>query len=45
MNHDTADTAPLVLLHGLTFDRAHWDPTLAELARLDPNRRALALDR
>lgn len=31
---------PLVLLHGLTFDRRQWGPLLHEL----PGRRALALD-
>ena len=36
--------APLVLLHGLTFDRSLWRPALAELRRIDPGRRALALD-
>jgi pimeloyl-ACP methyl ester carboxylesterase len=35
---------PLVLLHGLTFDRAMWRPTLAELTRIDPGRHVLALD-
>jgi pimeloyl-ACP methyl ester carboxylesterase len=35
---------PLVLLHGLTFDRTMWQPTLTELARIDPGRRALVLD-
>jgi pimeloyl-ACP methyl ester carboxylesterase len=38
------DTAPLVLVHGLTFDRTTWGPALAELARLDPTRRAVAFD-
>ena len=36
--------APLVLLHGLTFDRTSWRPVLAELATLDPGRRVLTLD-
>jgi pimeloyl-ACP methyl ester carboxylesterase len=36
--------APLVLLHGLTFDRSLWRPALAELRRIDPGRRVLALD-
>jgi pimeloyl-ACP methyl ester carboxylesterase len=36
--------APLVLLHGLTFDRSHWGPTLGELVQLDPDRRAVAFD-
>ena len=38
------DRAPLVLLHGLTFDRSLWRPALAELSRIDPGRRAMALD-
>jgi pimeloyl-ACP methyl ester carboxylesterase len=36
--------APLVLLHGLTFNRAMWGPTLDELERMDPGRRVLTLD-
>jgi pimeloyl-ACP methyl ester carboxylesterase len=35
---------PLVLLHGLTFDRTMWRSALAELAAVDPGRRAIALD-
>jgi pimeloyl-ACP methyl ester carboxylesterase len=35
---------PLVLLHGLTFDRTMWRPALAHLAALDPGRPVLALD-
>ena len=35
---------PLVLLHGLTFDRRMWRPALEELDRLDPGRRAIAVD-
>ena len=31
---------PLVLLHGLTFDRTSWHPVLAELTALDPGSRA-----
>jgi pimeloyl-ACP methyl ester carboxylesterase len=38
------DRTPLVLLHGLTFDRSLWRPALTELHRIDPGRRALALD-
>ena len=30
------DRAPLVLLHGLTFDRSMWRPSLAELHGIDP---------
>lgn len=36
--------APLVLLHGYTFDRTMWRPSVAELETLDPGRRAIALD-
>jgi pimeloyl-ACP methyl ester carboxylesterase len=35
---------PLVLLHGLTFDRTMWGPALSELARIDPGRQTLTLD-
>jgi pimeloyl-ACP methyl ester carboxylesterase len=35
---------PLVLLHGLTFDRSLWRPALDDLRRTDPGRRVLALD-
>ena len=35
---------PLVLLHGLTFDRRMWRPALEELDHLDPGRRAIAVD-
>jgi pimeloyl-ACP methyl ester carboxylesterase len=38
------DRPPLVLLHGLTFDRSMWQPALAELDRIDPGRRTLAID-
>jgi pimeloyl-ACP methyl ester carboxylesterase len=38
------ERAPLVFLHGLTFDRTMWRPTLAELETLDPGRRAITLD-
>ncbi len=36
--------APLVLLHGLTFNRSMWRPAAQELQRLDPGRRVVALD-
>jgi len=35
---------PLVLLHGLTFDRSMWRPILAELRLVDPGRQIIALD-
>ena len=38
------ERSPLVLLHGLTFDRTMWGPALSELEALDPGRRALVLD-
>jgi pimeloyl-ACP methyl ester carboxylesterase len=38
------DRAPLVLLHGMTFDRTIWRPLVAELHRIDPGRRVLAID-
>jgi pimeloyl-ACP methyl ester carboxylesterase len=41
---DSDHRPPLVLLHGLTFDRSMWRPALAELHAFDPGRRVLALD-
>jgi pimeloyl-ACP methyl ester carboxylesterase len=38
------DRPPLVLLHGLTFDRDIWRTTLHELADVDPGRHILLLD-
>lgn len=35
---------PLVLVHGLTFDRTTWRPALEALERLDGGRRVLSLD-
>lgn len=35
---------PLLLLHGLTFDRQMWRPALKLLDDIDPRRRAVALD-
>jgi pimeloyl-ACP methyl ester carboxylesterase len=35
---------PLVLLHGLTFDRTIWQPALKALRSRDPGRQVLALD-
>ncbi len=36
--------APLVLLHGLTFDRTGWGTVLDELDVVDPGRRTVAFD-
>lgn len=42
---DPSDTRPpLVLLHGLTYDRTMWHPTLAHLRRTDPSRRVFNVD-
>ena len=35
---------PLIMLHGLTFDRTMWRPAVAQLRSLDPGRRVLAVD-
>ena len=35
---------PLVLLHGLTFNRTTWRPVLDELDAIDPSREVIALD-
>jgi pimeloyl-ACP methyl ester carboxylesterase len=35
---------PIVLLHGLTFDRSYWEPALDALHVVDPGRCTLALD-
>jgi len=35
---------PLVLVHGLTFDRTTWRPALAALEQVDAGRRVLSLD-
>lgn len=40
----TDDRPPLVLLHGLTYDRRQWEPLLDELAAVDPGRRVVAFD-
>jgi len=41
---DTDHRPPLVLLHGLTFDSTMWHPAVAELRKLDPRRRVVAVD-
>jgi pimeloyl-ACP methyl ester carboxylesterase len=44
-SHGTADDRPpLVLLHGLSYDRRQWGPTLRELALVDPGRRVVSFD-
>jgi len=35
---------PLVLLHGLSFDRSMWNAALAEHRRIDPARQTMSLD-
>jgi pimeloyl-ACP methyl ester carboxylesterase len=41
---ETDDRPPLVLLHGLTFDRRMWRAASTELEAIDPGRRVVALD-
>jgi pimeloyl-ACP methyl ester carboxylesterase len=38
------DRPPLILLHGLTFDRTIWRDVVPELQRIDPARRVVAID-
>jgi pimeloyl-ACP methyl ester carboxylesterase len=38
------DRPPLILLHGLTFDRTIWRDIVAEVQRIDPGRRVVAID-
>lgn len=38
------ERAPIVLIHGLSFDRRIWDPVLTELATVDRGRHLLAID-
>lgn len=38
------DRPPLVLIHGLTFDRTTWRHIVPELQRIDPGRRVVAID-
>jgi pimeloyl-ACP methyl ester carboxylesterase len=40
----TDSRAPLLLLHGLSFDRRIWRPILSRLQEIDPFRRILAVD-
>ena len=35
---------PLILLHGLTFDRTTWRDVVPGLHRIDPGRRVVAID-
>lgn len=41
---DSDSRPPLVLLHGLTFNRRMWRPSIAELRQIDASRRVVALD-
>jgi pimeloyl-ACP methyl ester carboxylesterase len=41
---EPGDAAPLILLHGLTFDHTMWRPALAELRKIDPGRQVFAVD-
>jgi pimeloyl-ACP methyl ester carboxylesterase len=44
-DYGTADgRAPLVLLHGMPFDRTIWRPLVDRLQQADPGRRVLAFD-
>jgi pimeloyl-ACP methyl ester carboxylesterase len=38
------DACPLVLVHGLSFDRTMWRPAVEELMFIDPRRRVIAFD-
>jgi pimeloyl-ACP methyl ester carboxylesterase len=38
------DRPPLLLVHGLSFDRQQWRLVVDELAAIDPGRRVLAVD-
>jgi pimeloyl-ACP methyl ester carboxylesterase len=38
------DRPPLVLVHGLTFDRHTWTPVVQELRAIDPRRDVLVID-
>ncbi|MEU7656748.1 alpha/beta hydrolase [Micromonospora taraxaci] len=42
--NDDDDRPPLVLLHGLTYDKRQWGPVRRELAAIDPDRQVLTLD-
>ncbi|MFC8076444.1 alpha/beta fold hydrolase [Streptomyces sp. NPDC057307] len=43
--HGASDARrPIILLHGLSYDRSQWGPLIGELDAVDPGRLVLALD-
>src|SRR5581483_4393264 len=44
LTNGRCDGAPVVLLHGLTFDHRTWGPVVQRLEAIEPRRTVLALD-